>query len=906
MDLHVYRNSQDRWHDLRAESRSRGAVLALGAVTLDELIRRLTPGVVDATLGQQLAMALAAAGEGVPLRYALEAIAEVKGARITPAQLRAAGGSALAGYLENYDHLLQRFHLTDPRDRRWFAVAGAKESDWVKRFDNAILHAIYDPNPAELATLHSLIERLPGGGTVMLFNATSNVKPTQFAEWTWQRFVQDEALSDKTFPEFLRSAGPASELLERLFVFDGKNSQDPLPAARAPRILQCSGRYGEIETIASEIASLLDRGVDPGEIAVVVRHIDTYGEMIEDVFARCGIACAFETGVPLLRNPFIKYWITMLDLAVGDRPRDAMARILASAYHEPRLGPPFDPEKLLVEMGYIDRRHLKASALAARHSSVLAAHLERFEQFLDELEKATATPREFLERLPPPGSLTGRDKQAWRTLSEEIASIDAVTESISLQRFRKIVAEIAGMRTVGRYSGAAPGVSAVRIVPPRALGYRSYRFLFAPGLADGEIPAPSMANPVLPDDLIEAVNREVRARRLQNSRDRNRKEPLYLFLMLDSATEGITLTFPGSTLEGETILSSIYVGEIKRHYDGPVVQQPPDVPPRDLGGALRAIAASWRDGFLDDHHIADLLGSDIIHRVRWQKRGIERGDVGAGVLPTDVPFNPSELDKLDDCPFLFLSRNRLRLRPADLPDFEVSPLEIGTLAHRILREFYAVPVGDSEDKACQRMQEVITRQLAAVDINGQGSHTVIDPSLWRIRRPQLVRALLEYAKFAVRDARDGYETLPEYLDEYLPAAALGQTTLTGRPDRVAVRRTNGALTGIRIDDFKYSSASNDKNKLLQQSFQIPAYAHLATSALEAGPEVAIEGRYLLLRSPSTPVLAQSVDSVLLDEVRGRIEGLIEKVRLGRLHPDPSDRETCKTCDYRRLCRLYGD
>ena len=97
MDLHVYRNSQDRWHDLRAESRSRGAVLALGAVTLDELIRRLTPGVVDATLGQQLAMALAAAGEGVPLRYALEAIAEVKGARITPPHLRAAGGSSLAG-----------------------------------------------------------------------------------------------------------------------------------------------------------------------------------------------------------------------------------------------------------------------------------------------------------------------------------------------------------------------------------------------------------------------------------------------------------------------------------------------------------------------------------------------------------------------------------------------------------------------------------------------------------------------------------------------------------------------------------------------------------------------------------------------------------------------------------------
>src|SRR5438046_9519203 len=50
------------------------------------------------------------------------------------------------------------------------------------------------------------------------------------------------------------------------------------------------------------------------------------------------------------------------------------------------------------------------------------------------------------------------------------------------------------------------------------------------------------------------------------SRDRNRKEPLYLFMILDSAARRATLTYPGSTLEGEIISPSIYVGEIARHY----------------------------------------------------------------------------------------------------------------------------------------------------------------------------------------------------------------------------------------------------------------------------------------------------------------------------------------------------
>ena len=882
-------------------------MLSSNAVTLDELVRRLTPEIEEATLGQRLALVSSVVGEAVPVRYALDALDDLKGAGVTPSQLGEAGAIALAQYLEQYSQLLEHSRLTDPQDRRWLAARAVGDSPWLARFERVTLHALYDPSPAESALLHAVMERLPDGGTVELFNATANIKPTRFAEWTWQGFVLDEALADKAFPEFVRSAGPARELLERLFIFDAGSSEKLRKPTDALRIFQCAGRYSEVQTIAAAVGSLLDEGAQASEIAVVIRHIDLYGEMIEDVFSRYGIACIFETGVPLLRVPFIKYWLAVLDLVSGDRPREAMARVLASAYHEPRIPAPSDPESMLAVIGYMDRRHMKASALAVRHGSVLAAHLERFELFLDELERTTATPREFLERLPAPPSLTERDLEAWRTLCEEIDAIDRLTGPLSLAQFRQLLSEICGMRTIGRGSRTAmPGTAAVRVIPPSSLGYRSYRWVFAAGFADGEIPAPTPSNPLLADDLVDALNRQVRPRRLQSSRDRNRKEPLFLFLMLDSATQQVTLTWPGSTLEGETILSSIYIGEIERHYEEKLAAQPPATPPRDRGESLRAIAAAWREDRIDDFQALDLLGEDIIRRVRWQKRGMERGDLGMGVLSTDVLFSPSELNTLSDCPFVFLARHRLKIRAKDLPDFEVSPLEIGSFAHQILAEFYAVPVGTSEEQAVNRMQEVIERQLAPVDINGQGHRTVIDPSLWRIRRPQLVRALLEYAKFAVRDARDGYETLPEYLDQYLPAAALGGAQLSGRPDRVAVRHTEGHLTGIRIDDFKYSSASNDTTRQLRQSFQIPVYAHLAARMLNADAGVLIEGRYLLLRSPSSPVVSQQVDSVFLEEVAQRVDDLLEVIRAGRLHPEPADREGCKSCDYRRLCRLYGD
>ena len=203
------------------------------------------------------------------------------------------------------------------------------------------------------------------------------------------------------------------------------------------------------------------------------------------------------------------------------------------------------------------------------------------------------------------------------------------------------------------------------------------------------------------------------------------------------------------------------------------------------------------------------------------------------------------------------------------------------------------------------MNEIVARRLAAPDVSGQGPYTVFDPALWKIRRKQLLSVLNEYVQFAVRDAADGFQTQPEYLDAPLPPAALGTTLVAGRPDHVAVHRTADQIDAIRIDDFKYSAASSNTTKQLRDSFQIPVYAWLAVQALGADPGVRIEGRYLLLRSPSSPVVSCSIDEALFDEVRGRIDLLIEKVRDGRLEPDPTDHQDCFECDFRRLCRLYG-
>ena len=98
-------------------------MLAVNAVTVDELVQRITPDVQTATLGQRLIalqQALAQAKErtvapghassdivaGLNPRYFSDAVSELKNAGIRPAELQSAGAEPLAGILADYEEYL--------------------------------------------------------------------------------------------------------------------------------------------------------------------------------------------------------------------------------------------------------------------------------------------------------------------------------------------------------------------------------------------------------------------------------------------------------------------------------------------------------------------------------------------------------------------------------------------------------------------------------------------------------------------------------------------------------------------------------------------------------------------------------------------------------------------------------
>lgn len=900
MDLHIYRNSEDRNRDLRDAANRQGAVLGWNALTLAEVAGRVCPHLRVASAGESVAAFRRAVRQAeqarpVSLSYLADAVADIKRGGVTVSDLRRAGADDLARIIQEYDAILDDLGVVDPADLPARASAALPETSWLERFDSAVLHSTYDLSTTEFELVREIIQRLPSGATIQLFNTTTNVRATRFAEWTWQKFVTSEELADRTFPEFCQSASPNAALLERLF------DKEPGPAlenGRALSVLEAPSRYREVEAIGHRIIEQFSRGVPPDEIAIVVRNMDLYGEMIADVLARYGIPVRFATGLPLPRVPLIKYWFAALDLVSGDRNAAHLSRVMSSAYFVPRLTPASDVSGTLSRIGYIDRHHLPASHLARRKSADLLPQLVEIEDRLDAAQTAVATVDAFLDRFSPQTFLTGQDVEAWETLAPELRAAGKILGAISFAEFCETATDIAARQTVSRGRSRS---SAVWVTTPFGLGHARFRQVMALGFSDGEFPSREHPNPALSDATIERIHSIVGERRLMDSVSRNRREPLYLFSIIDAATEHATLSYPTMTVEGQAVAPSVYIHEVCRHFaEPPVTRVPATGFLHEAGEWSREVARRYREGVLPEAAAERLLGQDLMTRLR-SMRTVLPGDVPPGSFLPEV-WTPRDLETLNSCPFQFLGRS-LRLNIVRAAPFDVSNLELGFLVHEILREFHRKPVPPLQETAEREIEEILTRKLSSLDVSGEGVSGVYAPEVWKIRRAQLVQAVRQYVHFVLKEAWHGFETATEWIGQALPVVELGGVRMTATADRIGVRRNGDEIDAIRVEDFKFSvGGSNDRRGT---GFDLPVWGELARQALGAGADVQLQGRRIYLRSPHDPVEVVNLDGGTLAETTERIRQLSGLAAVGQLRPDPDNTQICERCAFRRLCRYHA-
>jgi ATP-dependent helicase/DNAse subunit B len=437
---------------------------------------------------------------------------------------------------------------------------------------------------------------------------------------------------------------------------------------------------------------------------------------------------------------------------------------------------------------------------------------------------------------------------------------------------------------------------------------------------------------------------------------------LLFFLALEAANQSCVLSYPTRTAEGETIFPSIFVDEVRRHFpdaNGPsaILERLSALPSVPLPGQclepselLRWAAMAWpmtgSEGAAAGLSALDeaLCSQGIMVERLRQLAGIGSmrkryllastpavdidpasfGDIGRHIdlrrrlLDPQRPWSPTMLEDAAACPFVFFAKHVLRLRPRAEPDYDVSPFLLGEVTHDILAEFFQADPPPNAAAAVQHMRTIAGQVLAKRGHEPGFGH----PGFWQVRKAELMAVLDDLAGYLARRPQAAFRT--HYHERELAGEApcsAWSIALQGRVDRVAIREGPLGISGVLVQDFKYSGNTGryrgrlDLDALGQSSFQLPVYLYLTLQQLardgyRLAPDAELRLEYLLLKDPKQKAWDAEISPVFLESTQAGslvdgIRRVTEQAIAGRFSPRPREaKQTCAYCAYTALCRYW--
>lgn len=617
--------------------------------------------------------------------------------------------------------------------------------------------------------------------------------------------------------------------LEHGFLEPGAERIEPEPDDGV-LLLRAAGDRAEAELVGAEIARLLDEGVRPDEIAVVLRSPVRAGRLWADVLGRLGIPVALEASLPLQAT------------AVG-RAMAALARL---------AGPAASAEDLIAYLrapgraphGRVDRLERKvrrdgirtageAEALWAEHGGrdlFELADLREAGQGQGLLRDAARLVRMIAEypieregRVPGPArALELRAAAAAERALLEVAELDP--EGLGPAELEELLGTIA----VRHHQGPATG--RVRVLSPYRLRARRVQHLFVCSLQDGEFPRRDPSTPLIPEDR----RGELGLPRRSEPEDEER----YLFAICLSRPElGLGLSWRKTDDEGHAAARSPFVDEVR---DLLAPEQPDDPEEADpllerigrerrpgdvvlpVAGAsspaelARALAAHGRERWREALERLELpsagslaarldAASGVTQPRRLRPRDLRSGPVLAELASTGA-FGGTTLEEYALCSYRWLIGHELRPQRLGPPD---EPLVLGGVAHRTLEQLYKErpegtprPTPESLGTWKRRARELVESHAADSDLPPS------DPvSLAQIRRVEgLISAFLTDEAASERALLPAPELIEAHFDDdegAKPSLELDGLRLHGSIDRVDVGSTESGRVGL-ITDYKLS------------------------------------------------------------------------------------------------------
>jgi ATP-dependent helicase/nuclease subunit B len=305
-------------------------------------------------------------------------------------------------------------------------------------------------------------------------------------------------------------------------------------------------------------------------------------------------------------------------------------------------------------------------------------------------------------------------------------------------------------------------------------------------------------------------------------------------------------------------------------------------------------------------------------------------------------FSVTQLESYAKCPYQYFAQRILKLKPVEEPEEEVEGLEIGSLLHSILYEFYnrlrkkRIILSGSNDVDFKTAEDLIF-SVAEQKEKDAGFSSPINffekEKIFGIGGNRKASILYEFLLAERKDA-DGY--VPELFeagfgniqsenkkeDGFKVDIKTGNVNLRGKIDRIDINKEKGTY---KVIDYKLSGKKPTIDELLNGiSLQLPLYLYAAKELIKAQMQKDFSPGGMEIYSlkykegdfgkkpikvtakqagvENEEVLYEKVIKICLES----IEKYVKKIGEGRFNlSELKDRENkvCRFCGFKPICRV---
>ncbi|MFO0877063.1 MAG: PD-(D/E)XK nuclease family protein [Gemmataceae bacterium] len=733
-----------------------------------------------------------------------------------------------------------------------------------------IVDGFSEYTPAETALLEALVEVVEEVHIALRYEASDpRTELFLFARQTFDFWEKREPHKPRLPMVARQEPTGLHHLSEQLF--RPLRHIKPGNCADGVSVIQGAGVTGEVRLVARRVKQMLQSGLSPDAIDLVVRQPGNYSDLLRSTFRDYGLPLALDESIPLAWLPSIGLLLQGLRVPDEEFAFRRLTAVLRHTQFRPSWGNPAlarKAEALLRLLGvphgreaYLqavqrwaeqpqpgledetaeESRRLRTHHLAAECQAYLRHFLNLWQEApgLAPLENHVAWLSWFAQEIGLLQDEAGHE--AWELLRTEL--------DIWLARERKQHPGLMDRRTfVQRLTSLArrayrqviaPLAGHVAVLTPEQARHRTTQVRFVLGMGEKSYPAPPqesfLQGLISPDHArIEAAEHEAREKALFHD-------------VLVQATEQLVLCYPAVDERGQELLAGSYLQMALTCFAEHAVPVEARSMPLDRyflevpQGATEyrvQVGASWpaAAGSLSSRQREQLDAMASLARARFHEKHFTRFDglIQEADLVRRVAdqfsarkvISPTALEDYITCPFRFFLRHVLRLQPLEDPREEVEVTRRGMAFHRALARLHRQLRERGTHAPSEQVGEEFLHQLQLVieeDVNRTSG--LAGKELWRLEGQRCLRDGRRYrsqwTKFLEPWTQLGIQPQPSHfeVDFGLPGSDSSgnlplvlchegiEVRLGGRIDRVDVAEWNDEMV-FWVIDYKTGRASN--------------------------------------------------------------------------------------------------